>query len=324
MQGALLDEIARTVSDLYCPHTMTSKGISANVPPNVAVLRQGLQPVIELRYGLPVVVDAGQFPQLLLMQTCLDGTGTATQASVSANWRRGQTLPLSPGVSTQLEFDARYAQRSVRLDICRAETLCARLINHDLDRPLQFELRPFSEQLEKMCSQALDLLLTVENGELRSSSVAASSLDEFLLSLLLTNHPHNYTKELQREVQPAPPRLIREAEYLMANGDTALTVSRIAAHLRVSLRTLEAGFQECRGISPARRLREIRLGRVREQLLSAPEGTSVTSVATENGFLHLPRFSAYYRAAFGEAPNATLRRSRIGPALRTGPLKIKP
>jgi AraC-like DNA-binding protein len=315
MQGAPLDEIARAVSDLYCPHTMTAKGLSENTHPTIKVLRQGAQPVIELRYGVPVAVDAGQFPQLLLMQTCLNGTGTATQASVSADWRRGQTLPLSPGVSTQLEFDARYAQRSVRLDIRRAEALCARLINHDLDRPLQFELRPFSEQLEKMWSQALDLLLTVENGALRSSSVAAASLDEFLLSLLLTNHPHNYTKELQRDVRPAPPRLIREAEYLMANGDTALTVSQIASHLRVSLRTLEAGFQECRGISPLRRLREIRLRRVREQLLSAQEGTSVTSVATENGFLHLPRFSAYYRAAFGEAPHATLRRSRTGPAL---------
>jgi hypothetical protein len=32
-----------------------------------------------------------------------------------------------------------------------------------------------------MWSQALDLLLTVEHGELRSSSAAASSLDEFLL-----------------------------------------------------------------------------------------------------------------------------------------------
>jgi len=316
MQGAPLDQISRTVSDLYCPHTMTSKGLGVNIPPKVAVLRRGSQPVIELSYGVPVAVDAGQFPQLMLMQTCLDGTGTATQANVLANWRRGQTLPLSPGVSTQLEFDARYAQRSVRLDIRRAEALCARLINHELDRPLQFELRPFSEQLERMWSQGLDMLLTVEQGGLRCSSVAAGNLDEFLLSLLLTNHPHNYTGDLQREVRAAPPRLIREAEYLMASGDNALTVSQIASHLRVSLRTLEAGFQECRGISPLRRLREIRLGRVREQLLRAPEGTSVTSVATENGFLHLPRFSAYYRAAFGEAPLATLRRSRTGPTLR--------
>ncbi len=36
----------------------------------------------------------------------------------------------------------------------------------------------------------------------------------------------------------------------------------------------------------------------------------LTSVALENGFLHLPRFSSYYRAAYGETPVATLRRNR--------------
>ena len=46
------------------------------------------------------------------------------------------------------------------------------------------------------------------------------------------------------------------------------------------------------------------------KLLAASASTSVTSVALENGFLHLPRFSSYYRAAFGEAPVATLRRNR--------------
>ncbi|MGA7540716.1 MAG: helix-turn-helix domain-containing protein [Steroidobacteraceae bacterium] len=58
------------------------------------------------------------------------------------------------------------------------------------------------------------------------------------------------------------------------------------------------------------RLREIRLQRVRKQLLAAGEQTSVTAVALENGFLPLPRFSGYYRAAFGESPVATLQRNR--------------
>ncbi len=43
----------------------------------------------------------------------------------------------------------------------------------------------------------------------------------------------------------------------------------------------------------------------------AAEATTVTSAALGNGFFHLPRFSAYYRAAFNEAPGQTLRRSRL-------------
>ena len=79
----------------------------------------------------------------MLMQTCLDGSGSAHQQGVSASLRKGETLPLSAGLSTQFEFDARFAQRSVRLDIDRLESQCARILNHPLDRGLRFELRPF-------------------------------------------------------------------------------------------------------------------------------------------------------------------------------------
>ena len=96
----------------------------------------------------------------------------------------------------------------------------------------------------------------------------------------------------------------------MQAGDASLTVSQIAAHLGVSLRSLEAGFQEYRRTTPVSRLRALRLQRVRKQLLAADASISVTSAALENGFVHLPRFSGYYRDAFGESPIATLRRNR--------------
>jgi transcriptional regulator GlxA family with amidase domain len=142
------------------------------------------------------------------------------------------------------------------------------------------------------------------------NSAAATSFDEFLVSLLLTQHPHNYTDELHRRVRCAPPRLIREAEHLMRTGDVRLTVSEIASRLRVSLRSLEAGFREYRCMTPTQCLRAIRLQRARESLLTPTASTSVTTVALENGFAHLPRFSAYYRTAFGENPAMTLRRNR--------------
>jgi transcriptional regulator GlxA family with amidase domain len=50
-------------------------------------------------------------------------------------------------------------------------------------------------------------------------------------------------------------------------------------------------------------LRRVRLHRVRAALLDAPpEATTVQSVATRFGFLHLGHFSATYRQAFGENP----------------------
>jgi transcriptional regulator GlxA family with amidase domain len=154
------------------------------------------------------------------------------------------------------------------------------------------------------------LVLTYDDMKVTLPPAAATSFDEFLISLVLTQHPHNYTDELHTRARSTPPRLIREAEHLMRTGEIGLTVGEIASRLGVSLRSLEAGFREYRRMTPTQSLRTVRLRRVREGLLAPTATTSVTTVALENGFLHLPRFSGYYRAAFGESPTVTLRRSR--------------
>ena len=56
-------------------------------------------------------------------------------------------------------------------------------------------------------------------------------------------------------------------------------------------------------------LRRIRLERVRNELIHATNGATVTSAAMRWGFLHLGRFAADYRARFNESPSATLRRN---------------
>ena len=98
-----------------------------------------------------------------------------------------------------------------------------------------------------------------------------------------------------------------------------MTVLAVAAQLHVSLRSLEVGFREHLCVTPIQHLRAIRLERVRNALLAAQPSTSVTSAALECGFVHLARFSAYYKAAFGEPPANTLRRARMNmPADRRG------
>ena len=306
------EEFAKAVSRVYCAHSAVLSRANGTIPAILEIkLRRAATGRWSLRYGTPVKVDAGEFPRLMLMQTCLDGSGSAQQQGTLVPLRKGETLPLSAGLSTQLEFDARFAQRSVRLDIDRLESHCARMLNHPLDRGLRFELRPFSAPLEKAWTEAVNLVMGYAGMGLVLPAAAAASLDDFLISLVLTQHPHNYYDDLQLPVRALPPRLIREAEHLMKTGSSQLTVSEIAARLHVSLRSLEAGFREHRRMTPLQRLRSLRLERVRANLLIPQPSTSVTSVALECGFLHLARFSGYYKAAFGESPAPNLlRRSR--------------
>ena len=311
LQTSDLEEVQSAVAGIYCAHSVMTLGGARAEAAGLDLIRREPQPVVQLHYGRSVRIDAGAFPRLMLMQTCLDGSGTVEQGSLGAELRRGQTVPLSPGLATRLAFDNRFAQQSVKLDIDRVEALCSTWLNvPGLDRPLRFDLNPFSAQLEQAWGQAVGLIVNYARSGMLLPTSAVAHLDEFLISLVLSQHPHNYTDDLRRPQKGLPPRLVREAERLMRDGEPNQTPSRIAAELGVSLRTLELGFRAVHDCSPSEFLRRVRISKARETLLAPNGRTSVTEVALANGFLHLARFSAYYRQMFGELPVHTLRRSQ--------------
>lgn len=107
---------------------------------------------------------------------------------------------------------------------------------------------------------------------------------------------------------PAARRLINKVEdHLDEAGMRPVHISEICAALHVSRRTLHRAFQEVFGMGPVTFLRHKRLCAIHSILLeSRPGTTTVSTVALQQGFYELGRFSHYYRAMFGEYPSQTL------------------
>ena len=316
MRTRNLDEAIAAVSKVYCPHKVEVDGRVGDIDAFLEVTHPTSQPLVSLSYGAPVKIDALNFSRLFLMMHCERGSAATIQEHRSAEWSEGQTMPFSAGFDTQLWFDRAFVQRSVRLDIDKLEVLCARWLGRPLDQPLRFALRPFSDDLEQIWQRTLSYLWSSEGRGLPLAAAAKTALDEYLLTLLLHHHPHNYSDEMAGEASAPVPRVVRRAERFMAdNADAPITLSDVAAHLGVSLRSLQAGFRQWRHSTPGAYLRQVRLRLVRDELLRPDHETSVTAVAMRHGFAHLSRFSAQYRTAFGEGPGATLRRGRASSTL---------
>lgn len=306
-----LDEAIEAVTKVYCPHTIQVGGPARNIDALLEVTHLTSQPLVELSYGAPVKIDAGNFPRLFLMMHCARGRASTSQDNQRAEWQHGQTMPFSAGFDTHLWFDSAFVQKSVRLDADKLEALCAHWLGHPLQQSLRFAPRPFSEDLERTWRRTLSYLWSTDEGGLSLTGPAAATLDEFLLTLLLHHHSHNYSEEIAETVPVPVPALVRRAERFMIDyAATSITVSDVAAHLGVSLRSLQTGFRQWRATTPNAFLRKIRLQCVRDELLRSGEETQVTTVALRHGFSHLGRFSAFYQSTFGEVPSATLRRSR--------------
>jgi AraC-like DNA-binding protein len=304
-----LDEAIDAVTKVYCPHTVHVNGSLRDLDVVLEVTRPTSQLLVELSYGAPVEIDAGNFPRLFLMMYCANGSGSTTQGEQSAEWCRGQTLPFSAGLETRLRFDRAFVQKSIRLNADRLETLCSRWLGHPLAQPLRFALQPFSEDFERIWRRTLSYLWSAEEGGLLLTGAARAAFDEYLLTLLLQQHRHNYSGEMTAAAPTPIPGVVRSAErFIVDNAATPITVSDVAAHLGISLRSLQAGFRQWRATTPNMFLRQVRLQLVRDELLRAD--ADVTTTALRYGFSHLGRFSAYYLAAFGEIPSETRRRGR--------------
>jgi AraC-like DNA-binding protein len=152
--------------------------------------------------------------------------------------------------------------------------------------------------------------LVEEKPELIAHPEVARALEQDLIYALVTcltagAHRQHVTPRHRRA------HIMRQfEEALAAHSDRVPHLPDLCRAIGVPERTLRACCAEFLGMSPIRYLRLRRLGMVRAALRHADSATAnVSDIARRHGFLELGRFAAQYRAVFGEAPSATLRRA---------------
>ena len=116
--------------------------------------------------------------------------------------------------------------------------------------------------------------------------------------------------ELLASSPALPADLLRVVDWLRGHLSEPIQLELLAQIGGVRPRTLETHFKMFLGTTPLGWVRQMRLARVRRELLHAGPQATVTDVALAGGFSQLGRFSGEYRKAFGEVPSATIQRTR--------------
>lgn len=147
------------------------------------------------------------------------------------------------------------------------------------------------------------------DGAMLVNSQANALMVSSLMSGLLLAADHQFRGELDAQTSASPPAMVRRAvDYIQNHAYEALTLPKIAEAVGSSVRALQEGFRTHLDTTPRRYLVQVRLARVRRDLLVGdPETTSVSLAASFWGFTHVGRFASLYRDAFGELPSVTLR-----------------
>jgi AraC-like DNA-binding protein len=203
----------------------------------------------------------------------------------------------------------------VRIDQLAVDTALESLLSQPLGSSIAFSatlpvqrgaVQSWVRQLRWMHQE-----LSLPDNALQHPAVLDPLVESIIHGLLLvTDNP--YRDALAAPAKPARPTAVHQAmDIIESSPQTSLTTSSLATQCHLSVRALQEGFRRYVGMSPMEYLRMVRLQRAHRDLRSAhPVHSSVTFIAQRWGFSHHGRFSAAYKAMYGETPQQTLRAVR--------------
>ncbi|MFC5146831.1 helix-turn-helix transcriptional regulator [Streptomyces aureoversilis] len=246
----------------------------------------------------------------------VSGTISATRSSLRATLDKATAGVVNPGDTQELRPLRAHRTRFLvlRIDTALVEQEFTALTGHPPVSTVRFD---FALDLAETKGRAVRLLVRslleqLDSGDplFRRTELQRSQLRSIVTALLLAQ-PHSHTAELRDGPPPSHPRSLRAAlAFIEANLTEHISLSLIAQAAHCSPRTISSAFHDRLGLSPLSYVRNLRLDRIREDILASTD--PVGTIAYRWGIRHLGRFASQYRNRFAELPSATAaRRSEV-------------
>lgn len=311
------DEVRAHVGEMFCEHSMRLVNRRSTLDTCVRRFDCRSLSISDMAYGADVLIDAGRFDDFYLVQIPLSG-----KAWVATAGQQNACLPGMGTVQNPEDPVEMYWSADCRKLVLRYErTTFERFVEFYSGQGLRSALRldptiDFSGSVGAVFQrQLVDIIGIVGIAGHQAGAVPQllqAHIENCLMSSLLLLQPNDRTDAFRQTDLHAVPQAVRRVrDFLHEHAQDPIDAATLGRVAGVPLRTLHHQFKRSLGQTPMQLLREIRLDRVRAELLRGDAGGSVTQIALNWGFDHLGRFAASYRERFGESPRDTLQRCRL-------------
>ncbi|RFB88830.1 AraC family transcriptional regulator [Rhizobium leguminosarum bv. trifolii] len=315
--GCCFDEMVETYAGLSCPFEASPIGPAQNFLWKADVWSDDILTLATGQYqGAWHGRSAPKSPESLLIVLPRSGAVTVNLGRSTAESVPGQMLLINNHEAERFVVTGEHHLS----DVLRVNwSVIAQVVSALLETPLNgsLELTPMvnlSAQPGKLIGHLLETIAMGmrDNGVLLRSPIAMSHLTQTLTDMLIRLIPHRFSSNLNNNFPMIAPRSVRRAiDFMQVNISRPITMQMVADAAGVSLRALEKGFNTFKETTPAAYLRAMRLRAVRQDLLDPSNKQLVSEICLKWGFVHFGRFSATYRATYGENPSETKVTARI-------------
>lgn len=242
----------------------------------------------------------------------VSGEIAASRGALRATLDKATAGVVNPGDTQELRplGSSRTRFLGLRIDAAQVDQEFATLTGHPPVSTVRFD---FALDLARPKGRAVRLLVRslieqLDSGDplFHRAELQRSQLRCIVTALLLAQ-PHTHTGELCDSPRPGHPRSLRAAlAFIETNLTERISLGGIADAAQCSPRTISSTFRARLGLPPLAYVRNLRLARIREDILTSTDPVGV--IAYRWGITHLGRFAGEYRDRFGELPSATAAR----------------
>jgi AraC-like DNA-binding protein len=308
------DEAERLVTELYLPHRLDLDRGSEPLGMQVTRLQLGALTAGRLTYGRGVrlrTADAQDFHVNLPLRGRVASRSGQREPVTTGT---GEGLVFSPGAPADMYWSSDCEQLCLMIQRTRLEAELEVLLGRPLGGRLVFDFTADQHSsLTPRLRTVMNLLVNEldEPTDLSGNVHVGRHVEGLVLDGLLLGARHSHSDIVAGQQPGAMSTAVKRAvDLLEEQPSQPWTTVRLATEVHLSVRALQEGFRRHLATPPMAYLRQVRLRRAREALQAAGrETTTVRAVAVRLGIMHLGRFAAAYREAFGETPSETLNRS---------------
>jgi AraC-like DNA-binding protein len=304
-----LDEARSMVGRVMRPHQLGVVGAMQRLDARMHHQPLGDVSLNRLRYGAHVEIRPGPLEDFFLVQMPLAGSARISSGPQQVDSTPDVASVVSPDDDLAMRWSDDSDQFMLRVGRSLLERTLMGQLGCTLDRPLRFQLGfRWRDCPAWRCLMTYLLDCSSQHADLATHKLIVHQMEQLVAATLLSAHPHNYTCVSPGRRAAVLPRHVRSVQdYLQAHAHEPVSAEQLARIAGVSVRSLYAGFKEFLDVSPMHYLRDLRMERARAELLSG-ESHNIAAVALRWGFAHMGRFSAGYKARYGESPSQSLRR----------------
>jgi AraC-like DNA-binding protein len=241
----------------------------------------------------------------------LKGNFEVVHNGSSLHVHSGQLLMVNMAGSVQRRWKGESELLNLVIDRKAIEQVLISEFGIDMVRPLKFEQLSLIDVTTAMTIfrfvETIWLDLHLPNNSCFAHPVLGQQTERTLLSLLLKALPHTYSDQINQGQSLAVPYYVRRVEqYIHLHASEDLSLDTLVQVSGVSERSLHYAFKSCRGTTPMKYLKLVRLDAARSKLKIAQQTReSVTEIAMNVGYSILSHFSRDYKARFNETPIET-------------------